>query len=206
MKAKMRIARAASFLLVAVLLAAGGALAQQNATSSKEQKEDAAGFKEFLGRVQEYVKLHKTIEETLPPLKDKEELPEMISAHQQALARKIRQARLHSEHDKIFTKLSREAFRHAIRSTFQGRQAPHALATMKQGSPLTKVRLKVNEVYPDGVSQTTVPPTLLQKLPKLPDELEYRIVGRDLILLDVRANLVVDLLRQVLPWILETED
>ena len=68
MKAKMRIARAASFLLMAVLLAAGGALAQQSAASSKEQKEDAAGFKEFLDRVQEYVKLHKTIEETLPPL------------------------------------------------------------------------------------------------------------------------------------------
>jgi len=206
MRAKLLIVGQASLLLMAVLLAAGGVLAQQVATSGKEQIEDAAGFKEFLDRVQEYVKLHKSVKAMLPPLKDKEELPEMISAHQQALARKIRQARLHSELDEIFTKLSREAFRHAIRSTFQGQQAPHALATMKQGSPLRKVRLKVNEVYPDGVPQTTVPPTLLQKLPKLPDELEYRIVGRDLILLDVRANLVVDLLREVLPWILETQD
>jgi hypothetical protein len=199
MRANMRIAGPASFLLMAVLLAAGGALARQGAASGKEQKEDAAGFKEFLDRVQDYVKLHKTVEATLPPLKPKEELPEMISAHQQALARKIRQARPPSERHDIFTKLSREAFRHAIRSTFRGPEANHAIATMQQGAPLKEVHLKVNEVYPDGVPHTTVPPTLLQKLPKLPDELEYCIVGHDLILLDVRANLVVDLLREILP-------
>jgi hypothetical protein len=184
---------------MAVLLAAGAVLARQGAVSDKPQKEDAAGFKEFLDRVQDYVKLHKTIEATLPPLKPKEELPEMITAHQQALARKIRQARPHSKRHDIFTNSSHAAFRHAIRSTFQGPQAAHARATMEQGSPLKEVHLKVNEVYPDAVAHTTVPPTLLQKLPKLPDELEYRIVGRDLILLDVRANLVVDLLQEVLP-------
>jgi len=199
MRARIRIAGPATFLLMAVLLAAGGALARQGAVSDKSQKEDEAGFKEFMDRVLDYVKLHKTIEVTLPPLKPKEELPEMITAHQQALARKIRQARPHSKRYDIFTNLSHEAFRHAIRSTFQGPQATHALATLQQGSPLKEVHLKVNEVYPDGVPHTTVPPTLLQKLPKLPEELEYRIVGRDLILLDVRANLVVDLLHEVLP-------
>jgi hypothetical protein len=199
MRAKIRIAGPAFFLLMAVLLAAGGTLARQSAASGKEQKEDVAGFKEFLDRVQDYVKLHKTVEATLPPLKAKEELPEMIAAHQQALARKIRQARPHSERNDIFTNLSREAFRHAIRSTFQGPQAAHALATIQQGEPVKEVHLKMNEVYPDGVPHTSVPPTLLQKLPKLPDELEYCIVGRDLILLDLRANLVVDLLKEILP-------
>jgi hypothetical protein len=199
MRAKRRIAGPASSLLMAVLLAAGGALARQGVTSGREQKEDAAGFKEFLDRVQDYVKLHKTVEATLPPLKPKEELPEMIAAHQQALARKIRQARPNAKPHDIFTNASREALRRAIRSTFQGPEANHALATMQQGAPIKEVHLKVNEVYPDGVPHTTVPPTLLQKLPKLPDELEYRIVGRDLILLDVRANLVVDLLQEIVP-------
>lgn len=203
MKAKIRIAGPASFLLMAVLLAAGGALAQQGAASGKEQKkeqkEDAAGFQEFLDRVQDYVKLHKSVEATLPPLKSKEELPEMITAHQQALARKIREARPNAKPHDIFKDGSREAFRRAIRGTFQGPESDHALATVRQGDPVKEVRLRVNQVYPDGVPHTTVPPTLLQKLPKLPDELEYRIVGRDLILLDVRANMVVDLLREMLP-------
>ena len=199
MRAKRRIAGLASFLLMAVLLAVGGTLARQGAVSDKSQKEDAAGFQAFMDRVQDYVKLHKSIEETLPLLKAKEELPEMITAHQQALARKIRQARPLSKRYDIFTKVSHEAFRHAIRSVFQGPTAPNVRATVQQGAPLKEIHLKVNELYPDGIPHTTVPPTLLQKLPKLPDELEYRIVGRDLLLFDVRANLVVDLLHEVLP-------
>jgi hypothetical protein len=51
----------------------------------------------------------------------------------------------------------------------------------------------LNEPYPNGVPYTTVPPTLLRKFPKLPDRLAYRIVGHDLILLDVEATLVIDL-------------
>ena len=74
---------------------------------------------------------------------------------------------------------------------------------MQQGAPPKAFHLKVNEVYPDGVPHTSVPPTLLQKLPKLPDELEYCVLGRDLILLDVRASLVVDLLREIVPQIIE---
>jgi hypothetical protein len=46
---------------------------------------------------------------------------------------------------------------------------------------------------------TTVPPSLLLKLPKLPDQVAYRIVGRDLILLDVEANLVVDKIPEIIP-------
>ncbi|HKT11053.1 MAG TPA: hypothetical protein VJW77_04430 [Terriglobia bacterium] len=38
----------------------------------------------------------------------------------------------------------------------------------------------------------TTPPSLLLNLPKLPAELEYRVVQHDLVLHDVKANLVVD--------------
>ena len=57
-----------------------------------KSKRNAAGFKEFTDHVQEYVKLHKAVEANLPVLKPTD-LPEMITAHQQALARKIREAR-----------------------------------------------------------------------------------------------------------------
>jgi hypothetical protein len=61
------------------------------------------------------------------------------------------------------------------------------------------MRLQINEVYPDGVPWTTVPPSLLQNLPRLPKEVEYRIVDRDLILWDDKANVVVDVFRQAIP-------
>jgi hypothetical protein len=63
------------------------------------------------------------------------------------------------------------------------------------------VRLKVNDSYPPDLPLTTMPPTLLQLLPPLPQQLEYRIVGRDLVLLDLKANLIVDVVRQALPGI-----
>ena len=149
--------------------------------------------------MQEYLKLHKAIEKELPALKNKEELPEMIAAHQQALARKIREARPNARPGEIFTRAAREAFRHEIRSVFRNPQAAAARASIRQRDTVKEVRLKVNGIYPDAIAETTFPPTLLQKLPILPDELAYRIAGRDLVLVDRRANLVVDLLHEALP-------
>jgi len=189
-------------LLLGAFLSAGWAFTSrgqgQGAASDKEQSEDAAGFKEFSDRVQEYVQLHKTVEATLPRLKPTD-LPEMIAAHEQALARKIREARPRAERGDIFTEKARKAFGHAIRREFQGPHAPHARATIQQGNPVKEIHLRVNQVYPKAVPYTTVPPTLLLKLPKLPEEVVYRVVGRDLALLDVKANLVVDLMPEVIP-------
>jgi hypothetical protein len=42
-------------------------------------------------------------------------------------------------------------------------------------------------------------PALLAVLPALPEELEYRFIGRDLVLVDVHADLIVDVLKDALP-------
>jgi hypothetical protein len=42
-------------------------------------------------------------------------------------------------------------------------------------------------------------PSMLAGLPQLPPELEYRFLGRHLILVDVLANVVVDVLYDALP-------
>ena len=44
-----------------------------------------------------------------------------------------------------------------------------------------------------------MPPDLLEVLPALPVELEYRFVGEALILLDTVAHIVVDYIPDVLP-------
>jgi len=156
------------------------------------------GFQEFSDRVQKYVQLHKSVEGTVPKLKATNE-PELIVAHQKILARKIKAARAHAKRGDIFTPAAREDFLKAMSSEFQGPQAPHAKATMKQGALLKEVHLHVNEIYPESIPYTSVPPTMLQKLPKLPAEVAYRAVSSDLVLLDVKANLVVDYLPGVIP-------
>jgi hypothetical protein len=174
-------------------------LAGQDAARTKEQTDDTAAFKEFTGRVEEYLNLRKRIEKQLPAMKSKEELPEMIAAHQQALARKIREARPQARPGDVFTRPAREAFRHVIRTVFQNPQTATARAVIRQRDPVEEVHLRVNGIYPDAVAETTFPSTLLQTLPTLPDELAYRIVGRDLVLVDSKANLVVDLFHAALP-------
>jgi hypothetical protein len=187
-------------LIVVALLATGCAPAAsaQELISPKDQAEIAAGYKEFLDRTQAYVNLHKSIESTLPALKPTD-LPEMITAHQLARARKIREARPNAKRGDIFSETVTKAFRLTIRSEFRGPHGRGARTTIRQGEPLSEVHLHVNEPYPEGVPFTTVPPTLLLKLPKLPDQVAYRIVGHDLILLDVEANLVVDTIPEIIP-------
>jgi hypothetical protein len=199
MRAKRRVRYRGFALLAALSLAAAGVLAGQDAARTKEQTAAAAALKEFTSHVDEYVKLRKSIEKQLPAMKGTEELPEMIAAHQQALARKIREARPHARPGDIFTRSTREAFRHVIRGVFQDPQNATASAAIRQRKTAKEVRLQVNGIYPDAVAETTFPSTLLQKLPTLPDELAYRITGRDLVLVDSKANLVVDLFHEALP-------
>ena len=58
---------------------------------------------------------------------------------------------------------------------------------------------KVNMRYPVGQPLMTFPPNLLKQLHQLPEDLEYRFVGRDLILRDVKANIIVDVIRHATP-------
>jgi len=202
MQTKRRLRHVSQAMLLAAMLFSGwpSVAKEQNASASspKEEAKNAAEFKEFLDRVQTYVALHRRVNSSLPALKPTA-LTEMIAAHQQALARKIRDARPNAKLGDIFSEKSRLAFRRGVKDEFQGPHGHGARATIRQGDPLKEVHLRVNETYPDGAPFTTVPPTLLLKFPKLPDEVAYRIVGSDLILLDVDANLVIDSIYGIFP-------
>jgi hypothetical protein len=61
------------------------------------------------------------------------------------------------------------------------------------------VKLAVNADYPAAAALSTVPPSVILTLPQLRKEVEYRFVNRDLVLLDVEANLILDFLRSAAP-------
>jgi hypothetical protein len=44
-----------------------------------------------------------------------------------------------------------------------------------------------------------MPPQVLEPLPKLDEEMEYRFLGQRLVLLDTHAHIVVDYTEDVLP-------
>ena len=70
---------------------------------------------------------------------------------------------------------------------------------MGRTEPLKEMHLQVNGIYPDAVPYTAVPPSLLAKFPKLPDDVAYRIVLRDIVLIDVKSSMVVDLAHELIP-------
>jgi hypothetical protein len=193
-----------ALLALALSILATALVSAQATPSSKTQKDqaeqaaDLAGFKEFSIRLQAYVKLQKTVESSLPSL-GPTDLPEMITAHQQALARKIQEARPNAQAGDLFTSAAGNAFRHATHAVLDGPHSASSRAYMQPGAPSPDMRLMVNEVYPDTAPYTAVSPELLTAFPALPAEVAYVIVGRTLILIDVKSRLIVDLARLVLP-------
>jgi hypothetical protein len=61
-----------------------------------------------------------------------------------------------------------------------------------------RAAIVVNRPLPWGIAISLMP-SLLAELPALPNVLEYRLVGRDLILWDAPTDLVVDVLYDALP-------
>lgn len=201
-ESRSRTASALCALVLSVLATAPvsgqAATSATNQRDQAEQANDLAGFKEFTIRVEAYVKLQKTVESSLPGLSPTD-LPEMIAAHQQALARKIREARPHAKAGDVFTSAASKAFRHAAHAVLEGPHAASSRAYMQPGAANPGMRLTVNEVYPDTEPYTVVSPELLAALPPLPPEVAYVIVGRALMLIDVQSRLIVDVARLVLP-------
>jgi hypothetical protein len=152
----------------------------QNAAASPENRD----FGDFSQRVEQYLKLRKALPEERTTKHRKE-----IVDRRQALAQAIRESRAGVQQGAIFTPEISKQFLGVIRNTLQG---SNIRKTIRQGEPVEGVRLTVNGAYPENLPLTTVPPTLLRRLPQLPERLAYRIVGHDFVLQDTEARLVVD--------------
>jgi len=161
-------------------------------------RQESQAFDDFTQRVKEYLKLHKTVESSLPRMKSTKHGKTIID-RQHALAQKIAEARSNAKQGDIFSPEISEQFHRVIQTKFHGAGAPNMRKTIRQGEPLTNVQLIVSGAYPGNLPLTTVPPTLLINLPQLPREVAYGIVGHDLALLDTEARIVIDFIPGAIP-------
>ena len=157
---------------------------------------DQSVFQSFDKRIAEYVKLHKKLDGELPRLKPTHSEAEILE-HQRELARKLQEARAQAAPGNIFAPETAAEFRRLIAQTMQGAEAARIKKSMQRAEPL-KLTLRVNDTYPEKAPLQSTPPTLLLNLPKLPEELEYRVVGHSLVLRDVKANLIVDFINNAI--------
>jgi hypothetical protein len=151
----------------------------------------------FSRRVAEYVALQKKVEASLPRQTETAD-PEKIKTHVASLANGIRAQRAGAKAGDIFDGAA-EQFRQIIQQDAGDRSIRDAFATMKEVPKQTPPA--VNADYPEQAALATVPPLILLRLQPLPEGVEYRFMGRDLILRDTRANLIVDVLRDAVPTV-----
>ena len=161
-----------------------------SAPPAQPVNEDAKALAGFLDRVNQYVAVHQKLENTLPKL-SKESTPHQVVAHQRALSKLIQDARKDAKQGDVFTPESQVVIKKLIAKVFGGPDRAGLRASVMDENPGV-ANLKVNDRYPDEIPVSTIPPQLLEGLPKLPEEMEYRFVGNALILMDTHAHIVAD--------------
>jgi hypothetical protein len=161
-----------------------------SATPAQPVNEDAKALAGFLDRVNQYVAVHQKLENTLPKL-SKESTPHQVDEHQRGLSQLMQQERKDAKQGDIFTPESQVVIKKFLAKVLSGPDAASLKASIMDENPGVP-NLKVNSRYPDEIPVSTIPPPLLEWLPKLPEEMEYRFVGNDLILMDTHAHIIAD--------------
>jgi hypothetical protein len=187
-----RLLTGAGMLILSLAAAQSGGSAAQTKVNP-----DARIAAEFVARVDEYLALHRRLEEKLPKLSN-EATPEQIDTHQRTLGRMMANARRGAKPGDVFTRETRALFRRYLAAVFGGPDGRQLKASIMDENP-GAVKVSVNQRYPDQIPLATMPPQVLQWLPQIPDELEYRFIGDRLVLLDVHAHLIVDVIEDALP-------
>jgi hypothetical protein len=180
-------------------LAALGALLLAASAASGEERTPARGpdaqtTEQFVERAENYVKLRTDATSEIPKLKETP-APEEIQAREKAIAAAIQARRTGAKPGDVFGP-ARAPIAAVVRHNWRQLSAAERASLLSEVGPIPAPA--VNSVYPPGVPLASFPPDLLTVLPELPEQLEYRFAGRHLILLDIEANLVVDVVPGVL--------
>jgi len=140
----------------------------------------------FVARMNAYAALRGKLEQGLKALAVTEKPIEILQA-ETALAARIRVARAKAKRGDIFSQRIRRGFRAALRAESDA----GTCAAIRDDNPGDFDYL-INGTYPKFEPLSTVPPNMLAALPELPADVHYRFLGRDLVLHDTRANIILD--------------
>ena len=122
--------------------------------------------------------------------------PEQAARARSLLRTAIRDARATARPGDLFTSAIAADLRARIETAVQAIYRANAASFGDlDDSALRTVPLAVNDTLPWGAADVRWG-AVLEALPDLPKELAYRLVGRDLVLLDVETDLVVDVLER----------
>jgi hypothetical protein len=156
-----------------------------------------ASLAQFNAAIHQYAQLHRQIELQLPPFRAHSDAQDIFESSN-AMASALQTARATAHEGDIFTDEMAALLRVRVADALTARgflpeeMVAASLEEADDEAPLPAV----NGRFPwrRGAAMW---PCVVDALPRLPHELQYRLVGRDLVLVDTHADLIVDILRDV---------
>ena len=146
---------------------------------------------DFKKRVDAYLTLRSEITKKHPEVKETGD-PAKIHEREKNLGKAIALARVNAKAGDVFGPEMSPYLRKTLEDDWNSRSPADRKAIFAELPP--GLVLKVNQVYPTNLPLVSSPSKLLAQLPTIPEELEYRLVDRRLLLRDRDANLIVDVL------------
>ena len=156
------------------------------------------GLRVFAERVAAYAELHQRVDAVFPPWKATDDM-ESIIGRRAYLASAIRAERPNARQGDIFTPSAAVAVRGIVADALRNVDVELMLEGLYEECEVPAgYRPHINEGYPTWATHE-MPAVLLAALPGLPAGIQYRLIDHDLLLWDVDANLIVDVLPDALP-------
>jgi hypothetical protein len=155
--------------------------------------ERTAALQTFNQRVTAYAALHRHLAASIP-IKGSRMDRQSLLATRVALAAAIRDARPHARQGDFFSPVAADVFRDIIGEAAEdGAFWTFTPPMDEEGRLLPGLHPRVYDPFPHWETQE-IPAAVVHILPTLPPELEYRMVEYDLVLWDICADLIVDVL------------
>ena len=191
-------------LVCAIIAAVAASYAGADVGVGQEHGRRGA-FQLFDQRVAAYAELHRRIDAGFPPFAASDDL-QMLAWRRVSLGIAIKAERQDAQQGDVFDPRVAAAVRDVIANALIGVDQELMLADLYEDCEMPAgYRPKVNAGYPDWASHA-MPPVLLAALPQLPAGIQYRLIDRDLLLWDVNADVIVDVLPNALPFVDSSEE
>lgn len=180
-------------VIVGLMIGVLGIVAAVAGVPSQGSVEEQAALRVFEERIGAYGALHRRLEGPLPSPKASQSLRSLMISRA-FLGSAIKTARPNARLGDIFTPAVEQLFRRIITEALEGRDRDAFLGDVNDEDLTTQdFHPRVYDPYPDWATHK-IPALLLQRLPSLPEDIEYRLLGHDLVLWDTHADLIVDVL------------
>jgi hypothetical protein len=180
-----RLAAVAGIALLAVALDVRAAAAQS-------PERDYAAIGALQQRVDAYAAMQRALAASLPPFGSRADRQSLAVARR-FLSSAIRAARPNARQGDVFTSEAARVIRSIIAAATSPVDSLFVPLMDESGRLMPGNHPRIHEPFPFWETRQLPASTLLM-LPTLPQELEYRVVDYDLVLWDVYADLIVDVL------------